>query len=409
MSPTSKGAASVAHVHGKAWTGSEAFTSFGNPWSWSPRTLKHIADLQLTLGVTRFCIHTSPHQPLAAPAPGIALAPFLGQVFTTAETWSGMARPWIDYLARCSALLNAGRPAVEIAVFVGEEAPVTALFHHALDTSVPEGFDFDYVGPDALAGILRVRDGELVSDGASYRLLCLGGSSRRMTVAALTHIERLVDAGAVVVGDRPESSPSLADDPAAFRDACDRLWATGRVRAGELRTTLADLGMRPALEIDGGPVRRISRLVDGRRVTFVSNPAERELRLRVACDNGAELVGWDPVRVRRVALERMPGDDPAFVVTLPPFGSLFLVEGAAEAESRPFSRRLPLTGDWEMVLPGCDPVAMSPEPRPWTELGAEERAFSGTAEYRLDFVLSERDAATEAVLLESDRSMTSHG
>ena len=44
-----------------------------------------------------------------------------------------MAGPWIDYLARCSALLAAGRPAVDIAVFVGEEAPVTGLFEHELD------------------------------------------------------------------------------------------------------------------------------------------------------------------------------------------------------------------------------------------------------------------------------------
>lgn len=418
-----KGAASVAHVHGKAWTGSEAFTSFGNPWSWSPRTLKHVADLQLALGVTRFCIHTSAHQPLAAPPPGIALAPFLGQAFTIAETWSGMARPWIDYLARCSALLSAGRPAVEIAVFVGEEAPVTGLFHDALDTSVPAGFDFDYVGPDALAGILRVRDDELVSDGAAYRLLFLGGSSRRMTLAALAHIERLVDAGAVVVGDRPESSPSLADDPGAFRDACDRLWSTGRVRAGDLRTALADIGVRPAIDIDGGQVRRISRLVDGRRITFLANPEERELRLRVARDGGGELAGWDPVRVRRVALERMPGDDAAFAVTLPPFGSLFLVEGserewrppsraeaaaASQAESgvssrsRPGvpSRRLILTGEWAVVLPGREPIGMSPEPHPWTDLGDEERAFSGTAEYRLDFVLREQDAASLTVELE---------
>ena len=109
--------------------------------------------------MTRFCIHTSPHQPLAAPPPGIALAPFLGQAFTVNETWSGMARPWIDYLARCSALLSTGRPAVDIAVFVGEEAPVTGLFDDALDTTVPAGFDFDYVGADALADVLRVEDG----------------------------------------------------------------------------------------------------------------------------------------------------------------------------------------------------------------------------------------------------------
>ena len=72
-----------------------------------------------------------------------------------------MARPWIDYLARCSALLSAGRPAVDIAVFVGEEAPVTGLFDDRLDATVPAGFDFDYVGADALADVLRVEDGSL--------------------------------------------------------------------------------------------------------------------------------------------------------------------------------------------------------------------------------------------------------
>ena len=67
-----------------------------------------------------------------------------------------MARPWIDYLARCSAMLSAGRPAVDFAVFVGEEAPVTGLFDDGFDASVPAGFDFDYVGADALDEILHV-------------------------------------------------------------------------------------------------------------------------------------------------------------------------------------------------------------------------------------------------------------
>ena len=88
-----------------------------------------------------------------------------------------MARPWIDYLARCSAMLSAGRPAVDIAVFVGEEAPVTGLFERRVRPTVPAGFDFDYIGPDALADILRVEDGDRSSsEGASYRLLYLGGS-----------------------------------------------------------------------------------------------------------------------------------------------------------------------------------------------------------------------------------------
>ena len=145
---------------------------------WSPQSLKHIADLQLCLGVTRFCIHTSAHQPVAAPPPGIALAPFLGQSFTVNETWAGMARPWIDYLARCSAMLSAGRPAVDFAVFVGEEAPVTGLFDDALDASVPAGFDFDYVGADALPRSCTWRTAASDRSARDYRLLLLGGSTQ---------------------------------------------------------------------------------------------------------------------------------------------------------------------------------------------------------------------------------------
>ena len=281
-----KGASSVAHVHGKPWVGAEAFTSFDRPWASTPRTLKHVADLQLALGVTRFCIHTSPHQPIAAPPPGIALAPFLGQAFTVNETWSGLARPWIDYLARCSALLSMGTPAVDVAVFVGEEAPVTGLFEHEFDATVPAGFDFDYVGPDAVTDVLRVEDGAVVADGATYRLLYLGGSSERMTLSTLLAIERLLDHGATLVGVRPVGSPSLGDDRRVFDDACDRIWTEPRTRGrvlatADLGSALAELGMRPALEIDGPPVRQISRLIDGRRVTFLANPTGEPIELRL--------------------------------------------------------------------------------------------------------------------------------
>ena len=367
-----KGAASVAHVYGRAWTGSEAFTSFGDPWVWSPQSLKHIADLQLCLGVTRFCIHTSAHQPVAAPPPGIALAPFLGQAFTVNETWAGMARPWIDYLARCSAMLSAGRPAVDFAVFIGEEAPVTALFDDALDTAVPAGFDFDYVGADALAEILHVADGRIQSVGADYRLLLLGGSSRRMTVAALTRIEELLDAGATVVGRRPESSPSLADDLEVFGGLCDRIWGAGRTAGrvvdGDLDDAIRELQLRPALAIDGGPVRRISRWVEGRLLTFLANPRRESLTLRVTPATGSgALSGWDPVRSECVALGHDPSSPGTVTITLAPFGSLFVIadERCDAAEEY---LRVPLDGEWRLDLPGAEQVVASPHPELWTDL-----------------------------------------
>ena len=58
----------------------------------------------------------------------VGLAPFLGQVFVRTEPWAGFAAPWVDYLARCSYLLNQGLPAVDVAVFTVKEAPLTALY-----------------------------------------------------------------------------------------------------------------------------------------------------------------------------------------------------------------------------------------------------------------------------------------
>ena len=154
-----RGASSVAHVYGKPWTGAESMSAFHRPWSYTPRRLKHVADLELALGVTRFCIHTSPHQPVQVPPPGIGLAPFLGQVFVRTEPWAGLAAPWVDYLARCSYLLNQGLPAVDVAVFTGEEAPLTALYGDTIDAAVPSGFGFDYIGLDGLENCLTVEDG----------------------------------------------------------------------------------------------------------------------------------------------------------------------------------------------------------------------------------------------------------
>lgn len=391
-----KGAASVAHVHGKEWTGSEAFTSFDRPWASSPRSLKHVADLQLALGVTRFCIHTSPHQPSAAPPPGVALAPFLGQAFTATETWAGMAGPWIDYLARCSAMLSAGEPAVDVALFVGEEAPVTGLFDDGLDTTVPDGFDFDYVDADGLA-LLRVdEDGALRSAGARYRLLALGGSSHRLTVAVLRHLERLADAGATIVGLPPESTPSLGDDEGVFRRLRDRIWAddrpTGRaIATADLASAFASLGLRSDFELTGQPVRTIARVVEGKRVTFLANPSAQEARVRFSVpEEVGALSAWDPVELRVAPLSGDTGDGRTVVeLVLPAFGSVFVVPtgpAARDASDRAtMSRRAPLRGGpWSLALRGREEIVLA-RPVLWTELDDEARGFSGSAVYRAEF------------------------
>ncbi len=219
-----RGAASVAHIYGQNLVGAESMTSRGPAWSFSPNNLKRVADLEFALGVNRFEIHESAHQPVADMAPGLTLGPY-GVWFNRNDTWAEQAKPWVTYLARCSYLLQQGHYDADVAYFYGEEGPLTAVFGWKPIDDAPEGYGFDFVNSDVVLHELSVKDGRLVTPGGtSYRILYLSGRSQRMTLPVLKQLESLVAQGAVLVGNRPSDSPSLADDEKEFARIADKLW-----------------------------------------------------------------------------------------------------------------------------------------------------------------------------------------
>ena len=221
-----RGAASVAHIYGQNIVGAESMTSRGPAWSFSPGSLKKVADLEFALGVNRFEIHESAHQPVVDMAPGLTLGPY-GLWFNRNDTWAEDAQPWITYLARCSWMLQQGHFSADVAYFYGEEGPLTAVFGWKAIGDAPDGYAFDFVNSDVVLNELSVKDGRLVTPGGtSYRILYLGGRSQRMTLPVLHRLKDLVAQGAVVVGNRPADSPSLADDPAEWKKVADSLWGS---------------------------------------------------------------------------------------------------------------------------------------------------------------------------------------
>ena len=280
-----QGAASVAHVYGKARVAAESFTASGSPWAFSPRDLKSTADLEMLLGVNQFAIHESAHQPLANKRPGLALAVMLGQYFNRNETWAEQAGAWTSYLARSCFLLQQGRFAADIAYFYGEEAPLTGLYGER-PVDVPTGYAFDFVGADALLNRLSVDKGDLVTlEGQRYRFLYLGGSSRRMTLPIVRRLQQLIAEGATIIGPRPEASPSLADgDAKKYENALDMVWGpvAGRWRSnhgGLLATSLEgglqQSGIAPDWSWSGGgltsPIAVLHRTSPAADIYFVSN------------------------------------------------------------------------------------------------------------------------------------------
>ena len=178
------------------------------------------------MGLNRFVIHTSVHQPLLDRKPGLALGPF-GQWFTRNETWAEQARPWIGYLARSCYLLQQGRFVADIAYFYGEDTNLTALFGKN-GPAIPAEYNFDYFNADALIHRLSVVDGQLATDsGMRYAVLALDPHSQHMSLPVLRKIRDLVQSGAIVAGPKPSDSPSLSDDQKEFQSIVDDMWGSG--------------------------------------------------------------------------------------------------------------------------------------------------------------------------------------
>ncbi len=223
-----KGASSVAHIYGQNMAAAESMTANKELlYREGPADLKRVVDLEFALGINRIVIHTSPHQPRDDRKPGLTLKTY-GQAFTRHETWAGMAKPWVDYLARSSFLLQQGRDAADVAYFYGEDGSPTVLFQYVLVADAPRRHAFDYLPPDALLNLASVENGVLaLPGGARYKALFLSGSSRRMTLPVLRKLVALTEAGLSIIGQAPVDSPSLADNPVEFAQLVQRLWPSG--------------------------------------------------------------------------------------------------------------------------------------------------------------------------------------
>jgi len=400
-----QGAASVAHLYGRKLVAAESLTSAGQPWAYGPRQLKPVVDMEFVLGVNRVVIHTSVHQPVEK-APGLSLGGF-GQFFTRLESWAGQAKGWVSYIARCSHLLQQGRAVADVAYFYGEEAPITGLFGDAPVSDVPRGHGFDFVNADALLHLLSVDHGDLVTpSGMRYRLLYLGGSSRFMTLPVLRRVRELVTSGAMVVGQRPDSSPSLADDPAQFQTLADEVFGRNEQERspgqGRVFPSLADaftaLKLPPDFDYQAADaqVLAIHRHLPDREIYFLTNRRDRAETIQAAFRvQGLRPELWDPVTgdVRGVAAQESGGLS-RITLTLPAYASTFVVFSHAAASARrpdTVIARQTLEGPWTVSFQpdrGAPEQPVQLAAGSWSDNSDDRiRYFSGTATYSKSFDL----------------------
>lgn len=411
-------AASAAHLYGKPLVAAESltFATLTDPWSFSPRALKPVADEIFARGVNRILLHESHHQPLVSEKPGLALWIF-GQYFNRNETWAEQAGPWVQYLARTSYMLQQGRYAADVAYFYGEERNLTEVFRRNFDTRVPDGYGYDFVNAEAILNLLSVRDGRLVTpSGMSYRLLFIPSPVTRMSLPTLQKLRDLVAAGAVVVGPKPEGGLGLASPDAEVRALAEQLWGQGqgspqghaygkgRVYSGaDLAGALRAEQVAPDVEFagrsSGAQLLTLHRKTEDADIYFISNQGEAaetlEATFRVA-GRRPELWRADAGTVEALSY-RLSGDRVTAPLRLEPHDAVFVVlrsPASGPAWTAPEVRTVGetvLKGPWTLTFEpgrGAPEKVAFPELKSWTEAAEPGvKYFSGHAIYRQTLTL----------------------
>ncbi|MEP7231265.1 MAG: glycosyl hydrolase [Ginsengibacter sp.] len=218
-----KGISSAAHIYNQKFVEAEAFTSV-MLWQEGPGELKPLADRAMCEGLNRFVYHTFPHSPPEGGTPGWIYN--FGTIINTTNGWWQKSQGFHEYLGRCSDLLQEGNFRGDVAYYYGDQAPNFVPPKH-LPASLGNGYDYDVVNTDIILEKMTVKNKRIyLPHGQYYEVLVLP-NQLKMSPAILKKLERLVAAGATIIGPKPTASYSLKDATAndlLVKQLADKLW-----------------------------------------------------------------------------------------------------------------------------------------------------------------------------------------
>ena len=309
--------------------------------------------------------------------PGLGLGVY-GQWFNRHDTWAELAGPWIDYLARSSWMLRQGEHVSDILWYYGEDNNITGLYSHSFP-EIPEGYDFDFINPDALISEISAVGGKAVTrSGKEYQVICLDRNCTRMSLAVLKKIALLASRGVIICGQVPSVPASMFDSNAEFEAIVKDIWFSGRENVfGDrwLDEVMPASGISPDWRVlKGRDIRVVHRVLQEGDIYWVNSPVTEtqsaEISLRVC---GFKPQKWNPINGEVSDLSyRFDGERTAVSLEFEPDDAFFIVLREKTEESS-----FTLPEKKETVLKSLEIAGMGC----WTE-SPQTRYFSGTLSYR---------------------------
>jgi hypothetical protein len=436
-----KFASSGGHASGHNLVSSETFTWLGEHFKTAFSQCKPEIEQVFLSGVNHVFFHGVTYSPEDVPWPGWLFYASLN--LTPANSLWPHFRGLNDYIARTQAVLQAGQPDNELAVYwpvydlwnqpQGREKLITVHaidewlhptpFYKQVKSLMAAGYSLDFVS-DKMLGEARVTEGRIrtAPQAAPHQVLLIP-QTKYMPVATLEHILQLARTGATVVFERlPEDVPGLHDLEPRRRQLRQLLQGLNLPEAGkgirqvgigsgqvvvaaDVAAALAARNVHPETLSQGG-LKFIRRGIPGGKYYYLVNHTARAIDTQLSLNmTAASVVILDPQSGRAGVAPARAGQGTTQVrVQLKAGEALILKAGATPAAGLPAWQYLDqpapatvLTGPWSLHFSQGGPEL--PADRKlnqlvsWTELADKKaEAFSGSGEYTATFQVPKKKA-----------------
>jgi hypothetical protein len=310
----------------------------------------------------------------------------------------------------------------DVCYYYGDKAPnffppIQGVPEKPMLKGLGKGYDFDVVNSDVILNRMSVKEGQIVlPDGMSYALMLLP-EQIYMPLTVLQKIEKLVKAGATVIGSRPVTVPNLnnlREDNIELNKIVNRLWGNtdakkivenlygkGKIIDGlTADEVLQKKGIGKDFSFNGtSEIDYIHRSTNFGEVYFLRN--DKDTLVRDYCQfrvSGKYPELWDPISgtASRVVNFTKTKDSSGFLIELPAHGSIFVVFNNKNRKYLPeFSEKekaiheKEIKGSWSLNFPenwGAPANAVFDKLISWTD--SEDKGiiyFSGTVSYNNTF------------------------
>jgi len=327
-----KEAAAASHIYEKGIVEEEAFTSFQH-WQEGPIDMKPYGDRAFCEGMNKVVFHGFSHNISSSGFPGFVY--HAGTHFNDKRVWWPKAKPFVDYLARISAIFQKADFKANVLWYYGDKVPNSGRPKNTHFKAGP-GYDYEVINTDILINNLSVKEGKLfLTNGAEFDLLALEDEDK-MNPEVLKKLIELVKQGATIVGEKPEQFTGAGSTD---KDIVDQLWTGDKSlgQKGKIYSEITPLEMLQALAIQpdidylGIEQQLLDFIHFGKEDVefyFVRNTQNEWFSRNVGFRQNHKIPEmWNPVtgEIVPVTIFNPKGNFTTLPLTLAPFGSCFIV------------------------------------------------------------------------------------